>query len=79
VSAEHDTPWTDHDCPWRRAYEQLDAGRPPVPEHGTRARYCRGCRCPDCRAANAAYDRALRRRPSNTVKLTVRSAQSGLA
>lgn len=30
--------------------------------HGTRARYCRGCRCEQCRAANAAYDRALRAR-----------------
>ena len=30
--------------------------------HGTRARYCRGCRCDDCRAANSAYDRELRTR-----------------
>ncbi|GAA1327527.1 hypothetical protein GCM10009592_14440 [Brachybacterium rhamnosum] len=30
--------------------------------HGTRARYCRGCRCEECRAANSAYDRALRAR-----------------
>ena len=32
-----------------------------MPAHGTRARYQAGCRCPSCRAANAAYDRALRR------------------
>ena len=30
--------------------------------HGTRARYCRGCRCDECRAANSAYDRELRAR-----------------
>lgn len=29
--------------------------------HGTRARYQAGCPCSSCRAANAAYDRALRR------------------
>ena len=33
-----------------------------TPDHGTRARYCRGCRCDDCRAANSAYDRELRAR-----------------
>lgn len=31
-------------------------------DHGTRARYHRGCRCDQCRAANAAYDRELRAR-----------------
>lgn len=31
-----------------------------TPDHGTRARYHRGCRCDSCRGANAAYDRALR-------------------
>ncbi|UVY83822.1 hypothetical protein NLU66_16670 [Brachybacterium sp. NBEC-018] len=31
-------------------------------DHGTRARYCRGCRCGECRAANSAYDRELRAR-----------------
>ena len=30
------------------------------PEHGTRARYKRGCRCLVCRAAEAAYRRELR-------------------
>ena len=33
-----------------------------TPDHGTRARYSRGCRCNDCRAANTAYDRTLRAR-----------------
>lgn len=28
-----------------------------VPDHGTRPRYNRGCRCDECRAANAAYRR----------------------
>lgn len=31
-----------------------------TPDHETRARYQRGCRCEPCRGANAAYDRALR-------------------
>lgn len=52
----------DHDCEWRRLYEALDAGPPPIPEHGTRARYCRGCHCTECRSANAAYDRERARR-----------------
>lgn len=33
-----------------------------MPDHGTRARYSRGCRCDQCRGANAAYDRELRAR-----------------
>lgn len=33
-----------------------------MPDHGTRARYHRGCRCEPCRGANAAYDRELRAR-----------------
>lgn len=33
-----------------------------MPDHGTRARYSRGCRCTPCRDANAAYDRKLRAR-----------------
>ena len=33
-----------------------------TPDHGTRARYSRVCRCDSCRGANAAYDRALRAR-----------------
>ena len=32
----------------------------PQPEHGTRACYCHGCRCPDCREANSDYMRAHR-------------------
>lgn len=31
-----------------------------MPPHGVRARYQKGCKCAPCRAANAAYDRALR-------------------
>lgn len=31
-------------------------------EHGTRSRYNAGCRCPECRAANSAYERARVRR-----------------
>ena len=26
-----------------------------LPDHGTTARYCRGCTCPSCRDANRAY------------------------
>lgn len=32
----------------------------PMPEHGTRARYMRGCRCTDCFAANGRYCKAYR-------------------
>lgn len=33
-----------------------------MPDHGTRAQYRAGCRCLRCRAANAAYVAAYRRR-----------------
>lgn len=33
-----------------------------MPDHGTRRRYGRGCRCTPCRGANATYDRELRAR-----------------
>ncbi|WP_193117065.1 hypothetical protein [Brachybacterium tyrofermentans] len=33
-----------------------------MPDHGTRRRYGRGCRCTPCRDANAAYGRELRAR-----------------
>jgi hypothetical protein len=32
-----------------------------LPPHGTRRQYQLGCRCDDCRAANAAYIRAHKR------------------
>lgn len=32
----------------------------PMPEHGTRARYMRGCRCPGCFDANGRYCKAYR-------------------
>lgn len=28
-------------------------------QHGTRSRYAKGCRCPQCRAATAAYSAQL--------------------
>ena len=34
---------------------RLRRGQPRMPEHGTRRRYQRGCRCDDCREANADY------------------------
>lgn len=49
----------------------LHAAHPPLPmgrkraelaAHGTRARYQRGCRCGECRAAQATYKRAWNRR-----------------
>jgi hypothetical protein len=33
-----------------------------MPEHGTRARYRRGCKCERCRGANASYARGRRKR-----------------
>lgn len=35
-----------------------------MPDHGQRARYLRGCRCQDCRRANARYLKAYRQRTS---------------
>ncbi|WP_262062636.1 hypothetical protein [Streptomyces sp. STR69] len=34
----------------------------PVPEHGSRARYARGCRCAACRDANRSYENNRARR-----------------
>lgn len=38
----------------------------PMPEHGTRARYMRGCRCTDCFNANGRYCKAYRTRAHRT-------------
>ena len=49
----------------RRAPEDLaptPVGRP-LPAHGTRARYQRGCGCVPCRAANSQYEIRRRRVP----------------
>lgn len=37
-------------------------GTMPVAQHGSVSKYNRGCRCGDCRGANAAYDRERRAR-----------------
>lgn len=34
----------------------------PAPVHGTRTRYRKGCRCDECRVANATYMREFRKR-----------------
>lgn len=34
--------------------------RPDGPTHGTRSRYCAGCRCHDCRVASRLYEQARR-------------------
>ena len=34
----------------------------PATGHGARARYIGGCRCQECKAANARYSREMRRR-----------------
>lgn len=48
-----------------------------TPDHGTRARYSRGCRCELCRGANAAYDRELRARAGLPVHGTRGGYQKG--
>lgn len=55
---------------WRASLLPGSSWTPTTPEHGTRARYRRGCACGPCRAANAletanhrrVYRRALRAR-----------------
>lgn len=44
----------------------LVASPPPLPgagRHGTYSRYTSGCRCPECGAANTAYNARYRDRP----------------
>lgn len=45
--------WGGLDASERRTHRR----RPRIAEHGTRARYQGGCRCQDCRGANAYYIR----------------------
>jgi hypothetical protein len=39
-------------------------------KHGTRHRYIDGCRCDECKAANAAYQQEYRQRPVVVVPLS---------
>lgn len=49
----------------------------PVHEHGTIAVYSKGCRCPECRQAKAAYAASQRRRiPPNSVSTRARPTPS---
>ena len=43
---------------------QNNIGRSMMPDHGTRARYKRGCKCELCRAAEARYFRSYRKNGS---------------
>jgi hypothetical protein len=45
---------------WRRSVAVEGLAVAELPAHGTRYRYQLGCRCADCRAANATYVRAHR-------------------
>lgn len=54
---------------WRDSALQNDhqpatTARTPLPEHGQRARYNRGCRCSECREANNRYHIDRRRKSS---------------
>lgn len=43
---------------WRTRYRIASQWTPPLSPHGTTARYKSGCKCPDCRAANADQHRS---------------------
>ena len=47
----------------RAPRREAPAPSPPVPQHGTRARYnLKKCRCAACRAANSAYYHTLKKK-----------------
>ena len=46
-------------------------------EHGTRRRYQLGCHCPECRAANAAAMRRLRKDGPRNLRHTTRRDGEG--
>lgn len=49
----------------------------PTPaQHGTRARYQRGCRCDRCKAANTAYTRADRGARARALRARQRASQT---
>ena len=54
---------------WRTAFGIESKWQPPVPNHGTTARYHRGCRCTRCSAANTRTCREYRaRRKSGLIR-----------
>lgn len=48
-------------------------------DHGTTARYARGCRCDACRRANAAYMRDFRRRTGSKDRVAVELERAAAA
>lgn len=48
------------------------------PAHGTIQRYRRGCRCDDCREANAAYSREWRKKNPKIVDNRPKAKKHGL-
>lgn len=46
-----------------------------TPEHGTRARYLRGCKCAECREANRVYGRAYKVAAAYGIRRTVPTAR----
>ena len=45
---------------WRRRAGLRSQWTPTPPQHGTRARYVKGCRCAPCTDANTSYHRQSR-------------------
>ena len=79
LTIEHKEPWLDNSDPSRKFFDltniafshsscNISSGRR-LQIHGTRSRYHAGCRCHDCRSANAKHKRErLARRFARLVK-----------
>jgi hypothetical protein len=80
LSIEHKIPWLDSSSPKELFFEieniafshlhcNVGAARHRESEHGDYNKYQKGCRCPDCRSANARNRRITRANHKATMRL----------